>query len=572
MLLCAVTFLWAGGTLEPQDPFAIFRTSFRVLLDQQLTGLPIEFPNPEALQNLLNRGREFVTYFKRPSQSETKASMIAECLAKPDENPFCAFLGEGMLQYLRSIEDPEFRNPRGRRGPSSVQPSVVLEKLYNSDFTGLDTVSRAQVQRLLRHIPEPEDLIAVSLYTLKQPSCAPVALLTGLALKAEEFLPESRFRDLAIQLYERADACAERQSDEISIARYRLGLLYIWAGNCAKADSYLQKLSTDQDGDFYSRVIYWRAWCAKQMGSLFRFRILRNRLLKANPLGFHTLNLNEGRIYEIESLVSRVDMPVQFRSKTKPELNRMVLAVELLLKLEEPKLASHVLSMIEDGLDGTEPSFRLYVAELSRRNGSMIQPFRILSTAFRDDPLLISHDTMQVFYPLKAFPSLAAHADKVDPFLVAALIRQESGFNATARSRVGALGLMQIMPATARRMAKVSKVELLRPEVNIKLGIRYFRGLLDRFGGDAELALAAYNAGPKNVDEWIRRYPTENRLLFLDMIPFTETRNYVALIGRNFFWYQKLYQEQEKQVPLKDSGRETAAAANVFFKSAEFLR
>jgi soluble lytic murein transglycosylase len=252
----------------------------------------------------------------------------------------------------------------------------------------------------------------------------------------------------------------------------------------------------------------------------------------------------------------------------------MVVAVELLLKLEESKLAAHVLSMIEDELDATEPSFRLYVAELSRRNGSMIQPFRILSTAFRDDPLLISHDTMQVFYPLKFYQSLAAHADKVDPFLIAALIRQESGFNVAARSRVGAVGLMQIMPATARRMARVSHRELMRPDVSIKLGIRYFRGLLDHFGGDAELALAAYNAGPKNVEGWIRRYPTANRLLFLDMIPFTETRNYVALIGRNFFWYQKLYQDQEKSAPSfkPTPDRATAAADGVFFKSSEFLR
>ena len=87
---------------------------------------------------------------------------MAECLAKPEENPFCAFLGEGMLQYLRSIEDPEFRRPRGRRKLAAVQPAVVLEKLYNSDVTGLDTVSRSHVQLHLKHIPEPEDLIALS--------------------------------------------------------------------------------------------------------------------------------------------------------------------------------------------------------------------------------------------------------------------------------------------------------------------------------------------------------------------------------------------------------------------------
>ena len=61
LLLCVASFLWAGGELESQDPFAVYRTSFRLLLDQQLTGLPIEYPNPEALENLLNRGRDFVS-------------------------------------------------------------------------------------------------------------------------------------------------------------------------------------------------------------------------------------------------------------------------------------------------------------------------------------------------------------------------------------------------------------------------------------------------------------------------------------------------------------------------------
>jgi soluble lytic murein transglycosylase len=64
-----------------------------------------------------------------------------------------------------------------------------------------------------------------------------------------------------------------------------------------------------------------------------------------------------------------------------------------------------------------------------------------------------------------------------------------------------------------------------------------------RYEGDVELALAAYNAGSEVVDKWARRYPVKNRLLFLDLIPYAETRNYVTLIGRNYYWYSKLYAE-----------------------------
>jgi soluble lytic murein transglycosylase len=110
---------------------------------------------------------------------------------------------------------------------------------------------------------------------------------------------------------------------------------------------------------------------------------------------------------------------------------------------------------------------------------------------------------------------------------------------------MGARGLMQLMPRTARRMERVSKNALYDPKVNIRLGVRFFSHLSHRYGGDAELALAAYNAGPGNVDTWQARYPVDNRLLFVDLIPFRETREYVASIARNYFWYKKLYEEQD---------------------------
>jgi soluble lytic murein transglycosylase len=107
------------------------------------------------------------------------------------------------------------------------------------------------------------------------------------------------------------------------------------------------------------------------------------------------------------------------------------------------------------------------------------------------------------------------------------------------------MGLMQLMPGTARLMdRRVRKKDLIKPEVNIRLGVRYFQMLVDRFNGDVELALASYNAGSEVVDRWQRRYPTQNRLLFLDLMPYAETRNYVTLIGRNYYWYSKIYGDQ----------------------------
>jgi soluble lytic murein transglycosylase len=123
-------------------------------------------------------------------------------------------------------------------------------------------------------------------------------------------------------------------------------------------------------------------------------------------------------------------------------------------------------------------------------------------------------------------------------------MRQESSFNPKARSRAGARGLMQLLPSTVRDYSMSAVRKLEKPETNILYGARYFRALMERFGGKSELALAAYNAGHGKVARWIKRYPTEDLALFLDLIPYAETREYVSIIARNHYWYRWMEKKQ----------------------------
>jgi len=134
----------------------------------------------------------------------------------------------------------------------------------------------------------------------------------------------------------------------------------------------------------------------------------------------------------------------------------------------------------------------------------------------------------------------------LDPYMVASLIRQESEFNPTAISRANAYGLMQLLPSVGKAMARQEGMghfetfQLLDPVTNIKLGTRYLRQTLDKFGGEPVYGLAAYNAGDDRVTDWQAAGPYSGIDEFVESIPFTETREYVQAILRNVETYKAI--------------------------------
>jgi soluble lytic murein transglycosylase len=201
--------------------------------------------------------------------------------------------------------------------------------------------------------------------------------------------------------------------------------------------------------------------------------------------------------------------------------------------------------------DNEQPQF--LAMELAQSADSPFRALRIMKS-FSADYLSLPLDKApvkfwQMLFPLPWKDELFANARArgLDPYDVAALIRQESEFNPGARSRAKALGLMQVMPATGRMLGRqqgmgaVSASQLLNPAVSIKLGTQYLRQQLDNWDGDWFRTLAAYNAGPGRVHEWLMwsnfREPAE----FVESIPFSETREYVQAVLRNADIYRELY-------------------------------
>ena len=155
---------------------------------------------------------------------------------------------------------------------------------------------------------------------------------------------------------------------------------------------------------------------------------------------------------------------------------------------------------------------------------------------------------LEVIYPLDYWPLIKKYSDanRLDPYLMVALIAQESTFTADVRSRANAVGLMQLMTPTARMYApkaglgRFSTRMLTQPESNIRMGMTYFKSLVDRFGG-VHYALASYNAGENRVSQWLKERPGLPQDEFIDDIPFSETQNYVKRILGTAEDYRRLY-------------------------------
>ncbi len=164
-------------------------------------------------------------------------------------------------------------------------------------------------------------------------------------------------------------------------------------------------------------------------------------------------------------------------------------------------------------------------------------------------------DDLALRFPVKYLDAVQHNASRqaIDAALILGIIRQESMLDENARSAVGALGLMQIMPNTGKQMAHQLKEtwqlesSLFHPSTNIKYGSYYYKQLLLRFGGHFALAMAAYNAGPNRVIKWLPTDRTMPADIWIEIIPYKETRKYVASV----LSYTTIYQQRMQLNPLK---------------------
>jgi soluble lytic murein transglycosylase len=214
----------------------------------------------------------------------------------------------------------------------------------------------------------------------------------------------------------------------------------------------------------------------------------------------------------------------------------------------------------------------LELATMAARRSAQDQAIRYLKR-YAPDYLYMRIDSAPAEFWKLAFPipyreelERFARQNNLDPFLVAALARQESEFNPKAVSVSSARGLTQIMPSTGRELSRrlrirpYSTARLFQPQVNLQMGTYYLRSVVDSVDGRWEAALAAYNAGLSRAKDWSTwgefREPAE----FVETVPFTQTREYIQIVLRNADIYRQLY-----AAPAAAAAKTTAPASRVSY-------
>jgi soluble lytic murein transglycosylase len=341
------------------------------------------------------------------------------------------------------------------------------------------------------------------------------------------------------------------------------------------ADSYglLKKPSNVVD----ARLRFWIAHSLEKTGSIKEAIQLYEEIITSSPLSYYAIMGNKKlqslkadskllnfyssytlRRESISQIVSDdIDEDlrssiVRLRAWAKIDSGRLV-------KLEMKRLRLHNIPALvvkqpsEKQLE-FKSDFHLLHAKIIQESGNHLAAFRYLYQVLDKKEVLFSRDLLEVLYPKPYLPILekTLKGEQLDPIILLALIRQESVFNPMARSPVGARGLMQLMPTTARRLKKsVSDKNLVNPEINIELGTKYFKGLLKRYDGNLVYVLSAYNAGETRVERWKNLYWSNDNTILknIEAIPFLETRNYVKLIFRNIFFYKILMDKKDLTDP-----------------------
>ncbi len=364
----------------------------------------------------------------------------------------------------------------------------------------------------------------------------------------------------AVQTYQQVGESGEGPAPE---GYYRAGWLLYKNGRFEEATrSFDQAIRAQAGGPFSLPALYWKARSLEKYGETKKAANLFQTLCNDAPLSYYC---QVARTRPVAALTTGTgaaqDGPpitgLDPKGRPVPDDIHYQRAVELRMTGLLREAGEEAVALM--GRMGGDRGEVLWMAGLLKDFGEYHRALKLVQLTFPD--VLergisgVPTSFWELAYPRGLLPAIQSSASNdVDPYLIAAIIREESVYNPDAVSPAGALGLMQVMPQTGQMIAgrlggeSFSKERLFDPRYNVRLGSWYLGHLAEKFGHNPVYMVAAYNAGPDAVAKWIQQFGEVEPDEFIESIPFTETRLYVKRVLRSYREYRRV------------SGRECAAS------------
>jgi soluble lytic murein transglycosylase len=462
---------------------------------------------------------DFDQWLKGQLPKERATQIENSCRSDSKHSPFCySFLNFSTLETRREAAKTKQKQKKFSR--------IIVPKFKNGTVSNWLDLRFSSVMSSLRGLnrSKPDEIEILRKKSLAEEAC-PNNIAIALAAFLEDGLPNKASYSSLAELYEKGGKCPLENPGDSETLTTRAGLLYLADNQHQKAESCFKTSSQDKDA-FRSRALYWLSKVYQDKGESSLARETLKELKTKYPFSFHTLMALHSNKEDPGAVLKKSNPSLITRSEQVPQLNNLIEQVELLNENGFQKSAEKVLSWILTDSEKAEPELMIYVSDLKQSQGNYLGQLQILTDVLYANPHLTTKSTMERYFPKLYFPVFEKHSQGLDPYLLMSIARRESAFNPRAVSRARAKGLMQIAPQTQRRLSSTKNA--FDPEANISMGSRYISNLVKRSNGMIHLALAGYNAGPNRVDLWVARYPTSDPVLFIDLIPFRETREYVC--------------------------------------------
>ena len=370
--------------------------------------------------------------------------------------------------------------------------------------------------------------------------------MAALIARAEAFFPDPAAITAIERVYPSAFTCLEPDDDGFERTHLRTGLFRLMQGDATKAKQSLLLSAHAENPEEEFRSLFWLGVIEENVGLRAATNTTNDyweQLRKRYPLTIHSVVAGHSLSQDpLSNAISNKESMVSRRvGVTWSEYNLAAFFFELLIARKEATHLSTFSRYAARTVDAPNSEALLFLSKCYDTAQAYKIAIGTLTRYFKETQSQgVTLDTLNLFFPRAYTDQILSSAGLVDPVIVLSLIRQESAFDPFARSGADARGLMQLLPSTASKWLANSKQELFDPSANVRVGVKYMETLFKRYDGNVEHVLAAYNAGLRNLDKWRQRFPHANTLMFMDLIPFKETRTYVAIILRNAYWYGRL--------------------------------